>query len=66
MEGDNEERILLKPEWIKTRKIRVSKVIVEGVDILEKIKNSEAKDDEMIKAIEEMKKAEVKMLRDEE
>jgi len=66
VEGDNEERILLKPEWIKTRKIRVSKVIVEGVDILEKIKNSEAKDDEMIKAIEEMKKAEVKMLREEE
>ena len=66
MEGDNEERILLKPEWIKTRKMRVSEVIVEGVDILEKIKNSEAKDDEMIKAIEEMKKAEVKMLRDEE
>jgi len=39
---------------------------VEGVDILEKIRKSEAKDDEVIKAVEEMKKAGVKMLRDEE
>jgi len=41
-------------------------VIVEGVDILEKIRNSEAKDDEVIKAVEEMKKAGVKMLIDKE
>ena len=36
---------------------------MEGVDILEKIRNSEAK---VVKAVEEMKKAGVKMLRDEE
>ena len=63
-EGDNEERVLLKPEWIK--RIRAGEVIVEGVDILEKIRKSEAKDDEVIKAVEEMKKAGVKMLRDKE
>ena len=39
---------------------------MEGVDILEKIRRSEAKDDEVVKAVEEMKKAGVKMLRDEE
>ena len=39
---------------------------MEGVDILEKIKKSEAKDNKVIKAVEEMKKAGVKMLRDEE
>jgi len=39
---------------------------VEGVDILEKIRKSEARDDEVIKVVEEMKKAGVKMLRDEE
>ena len=39
---------------------------MEGVDILEKIRKLEAKDDEVIKAVEEMKKAGVKMLRDEE
>jgi len=39
---------------------------VEGIDILEKIRKSEAKDNEVIKAVEEMKKAGIKMLRDEE
>ena len=39
---------------------------MEGVEILEKIRKSEAKDDEVIKAVEEMKKVGVKMLRDEE
>jgi len=33
---------------------------------MEKIRKSEAKDDKVIKAVEEMKKARVKMLRDEE
>ena len=44
----------------------MAEVIVEGMDILEKIKKLEAKDDEVVKAVEEMKKAGVKMLRDEE
>ena len=39
---------------------------MEGIDILEKIRKSEAKDDKVIKAVEEIKKAGVKMLRDEE
>jgi len=64
VEGDNEERTLLKPEWVKS--IRVGEVIVEGINILEKIRKSEARDDKVIKAVEEMKKAGVKMLRDEE
>jgi len=66
MEGDNEEKVLLKPEWLETRRIRAVEVIIEGVDILEKIKKSEAKDDEVIKVVEEMKRAGVKMLRDKE
>jgi len=56
--------MLLKPEWIKS--IRVGEVIMEGVNILERIRKSEARDDEVIKAVEEMKKAGVRMLRDEE
>jgi len=64
VEGDNENETLLKPEWIK--QVRVGEVIVEGVDILERIRKSEAKDDKVIKAVEEMKRAGVKMLRDEE
>jgi len=41
-------------------------VIVEGVDLLEKVRESKVKDDEVVKAVEEMKRAGVKMLRDEE
>jgi len=41
-------------------------VIVEGVDILDRIRKSGAKDDEVVKVVEEIKKAGIKMLRDEE
>ena len=64
VEGDNKEKTLLKPEWV--RSIRAGEVIVEGVDILKRIRKSEAKDDEVIEVVEEMKKAGVKMLRDKE
>ena len=42
------------------------KVIVKKVDLLEKVKQSEVKGNEMIKAVEEIKQAEVKILRDRE
>ena len=42
---------------LEVKRIWVAEVIVEGVDILEKIKKLEAKDDEVVKAVEEMKKA---------
>jgi len=44
----------------------VSEVVIDGVDILDRIRRSEAKDDEVIKAVEEMKQARVKVLRDKE
>jgi len=40
--------------------------VIEGVDILDKIRKSEARDNEVIKAVEEMKRAGVKVLRDKE
>jgi len=48
------------------KSIQAGEVIVEGVDILEKIRKLEARDDEVVKAVEEIKKAGVKMLRDKE
>jgi len=39
---------------------------VEGVDILDRIKRSGVKDNKVVKVIEEMKKAGIEMLRDEE
>ena len=42
--------------------------LIKGAEkeIMEKIKKSEARDDEVIKVVEEMKKARVKVLRNEE
>jgi len=44
----------------------VSEVVIDGIDILDRIRKSEAKDDEVVKTVEEMKQAGVKVLRDEE
>jgi len=41
-------------------------IVVEGVDLLEKVKQSSVKDDKVVKAVEEIKQAGVKTLRDEE
>jgi len=48
------------------RRIEVVEIIVDGVDLLEEVRKSKIKDDKVVKAVEEMKRAEVKILRDEE
>ena len=48
------------------RRTEEVEVIIEGVDLLEKVRQSRVKYDEVVKVVEEMKWAEVKMLRDEE
>ena len=40
-------------------------VIIERVDLLEKVKQLRAGDDKVVKAVEKIKQAGVKMLRDE-
>jgi len=57
---------LVKKEWLEIRATQVVEIMIERVDLLEKIKRSDAKDNEVIKAVEEIKRAGVKMLRDEE
>ena len=66
VERDNEEQTLVKKEWLKARAAQVTEVVIEGVDILDRIRKSEARDNEVIKAVEEMKWAGVKVLRDKE
>jgi len=46
-------------------KTEVVEIIVDGVDLLEEVRKSKVKDDEVVKAVEEMTRAGVKMLRDE-
>ena len=55
VERDNKDETLVKPEWLEVRKTEKVEVIVEGVDLLEKVKQSKVKDDEVIKVVEEIK-----------
>jgi len=66
VEKDNEDQRLVKPEWLEVRKMETVEIIVDGVDLLEEVRKSKVKDNEVVKAVEEMKRAGVKMLRDEE
>ena len=68
VERDNENQVMLKREWLEIRVMDRKQWLIEGVeeDIIEKIKKLEARNDEVIKAVEEMKKVGVKVLRNEE
>ena len=66
MERDNENKTLVKLEWLEVQRTEGVEVIIEKVDLLEKVKQSRVKDNEVIKAVKEMKQAGVIILRDEE
>jgi len=55
VEKDNKDETLVKPEWLEARRMERVEVIVEGVDLLEKVRESKVKDNEVVKAVEEMK-----------
>jgi len=65
VEKDNENQVMLKEEWLE---VRAMEQLIEGLEeeIVKKIKEARDKDEEIIKVVKEMKKAGVKMLRDEE
>ena len=64
VDKDNENQIVVKDSWL----CRLEKVIVEGpeVKILEKIKKARGKDEEVVRIVEEMKRAEVKVIQGKE
>jgi len=66
VEKDNEDQRLVKLEWLEVRKMEMVEIIVDGVDLLEEVRKSKVKDDKVVKVVEEIKRAGVKMLRDEE
>jgi len=55
---------LVKLEWLEVRRMETVEIIVDGVDLLEEVRKSKVKNNEVIKAVEEIKRAGVKMLRD--
>jgi len=64
VEKDNENQVMLKKEWLE---VRAMEQMIEGLEegIIKKIKEARDKDKKVIKIVEEMKKAGVKMLREE-
>ena len=48
------------------RKTEAVEIIIDKVDLLEEVRKSKVKDNKVVKVVEEMKQARVKMLRDEE
>jgi len=66
VEKDNKDQRLVKPEWLEVRKTEMIEIIVDGVDLLKKVRKSKVKDDEIVKVVEEMKRAGIKVLRDKE
>jgi len=65
VEKNNKDETLVKPEWLEVRRTEVVEIIVDEVDLLEEVRKFKVRDDEVVKAVEEMKQAEVKMLRNE-
>ena len=60
VENDNENQILIKDNWICS----IQEVVIEGpeVDIMKKIKKVRSRDKNVIRIVEEMKRAKVKEL----
>ena len=56
----NENQVIIKDNWIRN----MYEVVIEGpkVDIIEKIKKARSKDKDIVRVVEEMKKAGVKEL----
>ena len=63
VEKDNENQVMLKEKWLE---VRAMEQLIEGPEeeIVKKIKKARDKDKEVIKMVEEIKKAGVKTLRD--
>jgi len=47
--------MLIKSKWLETRRMEMVEIIVEGADLLKKVKQSKVKNNEVVKAVEEMK-----------
>jgi len=65
VEKDNEEQTLVKREWLEAKRIKVVEVVIEGVNLLDRARKCKVRDDKVVKAVNEIKRAGVRMLRDE-
>jgi len=61
VEKDNEDQKLIKPEWI-----RGAETMIKEGDLKKRIKRIQEGDERVVKAVEELKRAGIKMLKDKE
>ena len=61
MKKDNEDQKLIKPEWIKE-----AETIIEEENLKERIKKVQEGNKKVVKVVEELKRAGIKMLKNEE
>jgi len=61
VERDNKDQKLIKPEWI-----RGIETLIEEENLRKRIKKAQEGDKKIVKAVEELKRAGIKMLKDEE
>ena len=68
IEKDNQNQVMLKKKQLEIRVIENKQLLIEGAkeEIIEKFKKSEKKNNEIVKVVEEMKKAGVKVLKNDE
>ena len=64
VDKDNENQIIIKDNWLH----RLEEVIIEGpeIEIIEKIKKARSKDKKVVRIVEEIKKAGVKLIQGEQ
>jgi len=62
IDKDNKDRVLVKKEWLR----RAEEMLVEEDDLRERIRKAQEKDERVVKAVEELKKAGIKSIRDKE
>jgi len=61
VERDNEDQKLIKPEWI-----REVETLIEEENLRERIRKAQEGDEKIVKAVEELKRVGIKVLKDEE
>ena len=55
VERDNKNKTLVKSEWLEVRRTETVEIVVKGVDLLEKVKQSKVKDNKVVKAVKKIK-----------
>jgi len=61
VEKNNEDQKLIKPEWI-----REAEMIIKEGNLKKRIKKAQEGDEKVVKVVEELKRAGIKMLKDKE